>query len=50
MMTKKIAHRWIERNQDKIARLNMGKPTSPSFAKRLKLCTNVILAETIAGK
>jgi hypothetical protein len=50
MMSKKIARRWIERNQDKIAKLNLGMPTGPSFIKRLKLCTNVILAETIWPK
>lgn len=44
-MSKKIARRWIERNQDKTARLNLGQATSPSFIKRLKLCTNVVLSE-----
>jgi hypothetical protein len=44
-MNKKLARRWIERNQHKIALLNMGKPTSPSFIKRLKLLTNIVLSE-----
>lgn len=44
-MSKKLARRWIERNQTKIAKLNLGQPTSPAFVKRLKLCTKILLSE-----